>query len=101
MVDLANPYGEGNHHRISWRRAWDVDLEGLTATHRTAGFSMRFEPQPGGGYTAHLACDLPPLGPDGELAMAQMFGLRQLLKDGWDIWHTVARKKPNTHMTGA
>jgi hypothetical protein len=61
---------------------------------------MRFEPQGAGGYTAHLACELPPLGPDGERAMAQMFGLRQLLKDGWDIWHTVARKKTNTPISG-
>ena len=33
-------------------------------------------------------------GPDSDQAMAQMFGLRQLLKDGWEIFHTVARKAP-------
>lgn len=92
VVVLQAPYGDGNHHRINWRRQWDVDTEALTATHRTSGFSMRFEPQSGGGYTARLNCELPAFGPDGELAMAQMFGLRTLLKDGWDIWHTVARK---------
>lgn len=93
MVDLANPYGTGNHHRIAWRRAWDVDPEALTATHRDTGVTLQFRPHPAGGYTAHLASVWPEFGPDGELAMAQMFGLRQLLKDGWDIWHTVARKR--------
>lgn len=92
-MDLVLPYGDGNHHRINWRRAWDVDTAAMTATHRTSGFSMRFEPQAAGGYTAHLACELPPFGPDGEVAMGQMFGLRQLLKDGWDIWHTAVRRE--------
>jgi len=91
-MDLAHPYGQGNHHRISWRRAWDVDGEAMTATHRPSGFAMRFEAEPAGGYTARLACELPAFGPDGEQAMAQMFGLRQLLKDGWEIWHTVAAR---------
>lgn len=95
-MELAHPYGQGNHHRISWRRAWDVDLEAMTATHRGCGFAMRFEAEPSGGYTAQLACELPPLGPDGEQAMAQMFGLRQLLKDGWDIWHTAAQRVART-----
>lgn len=92
-MDLANPYGDGNHHRISWRRAWDVDMERLTATHRDTGFAMAFNPLPDGGYTAVIWSELPPFGPDGEQAMAQMFGLRQLLKDGWDIFHTVAKKQ--------
>ena len=92
MLNLVRPYGAGNHPRISWRRAWDVDVEGMTATHRSTGFVMGFTPLAAGGYTAHLACELPEFGPDGELAMAQMFGLRELLADGWDIWHTVARK---------
>lgn len=91
-MQLANPYGDGNHHRMSWRRAWDVDVDGLTATHRETGFVVAFEPSPAGGYMARIGCTLPPFGPDGEQAMAQMFGLRQLLKDGWDIFHTVARK---------
>jgi len=96
MESLADPYGTGNHHRISWRRAWDVDPEALTATHRDTGFCMRFTPAPAGGYTAEIASELPPFGPDGEDAMGQMFGLRQLLKDGWDIWHTVARRVQRT-----
>lgn len=94
VVVLANPYGTGNHHRMSWRRAWDVNLDGLTATHRDSGFVMVFSPCPQGGYTATIGCDLPPFGPDGEQAMAEMFGLRQLLKDGWEIWHTVAQRSP-------
>lgn len=102
MVKLDKPYGEGNHHRIAWRRAWDVNVEAMTATHRDSGFSMAFNPLPTGGYTAVIWCDLPVFGPDGELAMAQMFGLRELLKDGWDIWHTVARKKqPSESKPGA
>ena len=93
-MDLANPYGDGNHHRMSWRRAWDVSVDALTATHRGTGFVVAFEPSTEGGYTARIGCDLPPFGPDSDLAMAQMFGLRQLLKDGWEIFHTVARKAP-------
>lgn len=93
LVKLANPYGEGNHHRMSWRRAWDVDCQAMTARHRDSEFLMVFSPCPQGGYTATVGGELPPFGPDGELAMAQMFGLRQLLKDGWDIWHTVVAKK--------
>lgn len=91
-ADLANPYGTGNHHRMSWRRAWDVDLAALTATHRDSGFVMVFTPCPQGGYQAEVGGPLPPFGPDGEQAMAQMFGLRQLLKDGWDIWHTACER---------
>jgi hypothetical protein len=91
-MDLAHPYGQGNHHRISWRRAWDVDVDAMTATHRASGFALRFEAEPSGGYTARIASAVPAFGPDGEVAMAQMFGLRQLLKDGWDIWHTVVQR---------
>jgi len=90
-MDLANPYGEGNHHRMSWRRSWDVDTEGMMATHRDTGFALRFAPSPAGGWLSEIAT--PPIfGPDGEQAMAQIFGLRQLCKDGWDIWHTVINK---------
>lgn len=92
-MNLSNPYGDGNHHRMSWRRAWDVDVDGLTATHRGTGFVVAFDPCPQGGYTARIGCALPPFGPDSDQAMAQMFGLRQLLKDGWEIFHTVARKR--------
>lgn len=95
-MDLARPYGRGNHPRISWRRAWDVDLEALTATHRGTGFRMAFTPVPEGGYTARLDFELPEFGPDGEQAMAQMFGLRELSADGWDIFHLVARKRART-----
>lgn len=91
-MELASPYGAGNHHRISWRRAWDVDLEASIATHKPTGFVMVFTPCLEGGYLARLGCELPPFGPDGTLAMDQMFGLRELLKDGWEIFHTVARK---------
>lgn len=90
-MNLASPYGEGNHHRISWRRCWDVDREALTATHTRTGFVMAFTPSTAGGYTARPNCPLE-FGPDGTLAMAQMFGLRELLKDGWEIFHTVMRK---------
>lgn len=89
----AQPYGDGNHHRISWRRNWTVDSEALTATHAPTGFVVAFTPHGAGGYTARLGCDLPEFGPDGTLAMAQMFGLRELLKDGWEIFHTVMRKR--------
>ena len=91
-MNLAAPYGEGNHHRISWRRNWDVDREALTATHKSTGCVVAFAPCPEGGYTARLGCELPPFGPDGTQAMAQMFGLRELLKDGWEIFHTVMKK---------
>ena len=92
-MNLAKPYGEGNHHRISWRRSWDVNPQALTATHTPTGFVMVFAPCPDGGYTACPGCDIPPFGPDGTLAMDQMFGLRELLKDGWEIFHTVVRKR--------
>lgn len=92
-MNIANPYGDGNHRRISWRRDWAVDLDALTATHQPTGFAVAFSPCSEGGYTARIGCELPPFGPDGEQAMAQMFGLRQLLKDGWEIFHTVARKR--------
>ncbi|MDH4451367.1 MAG: hypothetical protein QE265_12385 [Rhodoferax sp.] len=92
-MNLASPYGDGNHHRISWRRHWTVDVDALTATHSPSGFVLAFTPQPEGGYTARLGCVLPPFGPDGTVAMAQMFGLRELLKDGWEIFHTVMRKR--------
>lgn len=91
-MNLAHPYGEGNHHRISWRRNWDVDREQLLATHKPTGFCMAFTPLPEGGFTAVIRSELPPFGPDGTLAMAQMFGLRELLKDGWEIFHQVVRK---------
>jgi len=83
----------GNHHRINWRRSWHVDTEAMTATHTGNGFWMVFKPSPTGGYTARPGCELPPFGPDGTQAMAQMFGLRELLKDGWEIFHTVMRKE--------
>ncbi|CAM8626805.1 hypothetical protein MCEMSHM24_02694 [Comamonadaceae bacterium] len=92
-MNLASPYGDGNHHRISWRRHWTVDTDALTATHSPSGFVLVFTPQPEGGYTARPGCELPPFGPDGTVAMAQMFGLRELLKDGWEIFHTVMRKR--------
>lgn len=92
-MNLAHPYGEGNHHRISWRRSWEVDREHLTATHKPTGFEMSFNPLPEGGYTAVIWSDSPVFGPDGTLAMAQMFGLRELLKDGWEIFHHVMRKE--------
>lgn len=88
LMNLAKPYGDGNHRRISWRRAWKIDQEALTATHEPTGFSMRFTPHPKGGYTAQPV-EVPPFGPDSRMAMDQMFGLRELLKDGWEIFHTV------------
>jgi hypothetical protein len=91
-MNLVQPYGGGNHRRIAWRKAWAVDVEGLTATHLPTGFAMAFEPVTDGGYTARLGCALPPFGPDGRDAVAQMFGLRELMMDAWDIFHTVARK---------
>ncbi|WP_413897533.1 hypothetical protein [Rhodoferax sp.] len=92
-MNLTQPYGDGSHRRISWRRSWAVDREALTATHKETGFSMAFTPCPAGGYTARLACMLPELGPDGRTALAQIDGLRQLQVDGWEIFHTVIRKQ--------
>jgi hypothetical protein len=89
-MNLLQPYGDGNHRRIKWRKAWDVDREGLTATHRPTGFALAFTPGPG-GYTAHLACTLPAFGPDGRDFMAQIAGLRELMADAWEIFHTVMR----------
>lgn len=91
-MNLARPYGEGNHHRISWRRFWAIDREASTATHKPTGFVLVFTPCLQGGYTARPGCQIPPFGPDGTLAMAQMFGLRELLKDGWEIFHTAMRR---------
>lgn len=91
-MNLEQPYGDGNHRRIRWRKSWDVDSEALTATHRETGFRMAFTPSPIGGYTARLACELPELGPDSRTALAQIDGLRQLQVDGWEIFHTVMRK---------
>ncbi len=91
-MNLLMPYGAGNHNRINWRRAWDVNVEEMTATHKESGFVMRFSPCVEGGYTAQIDCVLPPFGPDGEYAMGQMFGLRQLMKDAWDIWHVAVRR---------
>lgn len=88
-MNLIEPYGHGNHPRIKWRKSWDVDREQLTATHRKTGFAMAFTPQPAGGYTARVDCELPAFGPDGRDAVAQMFGLRALMMDAWDIFHTV------------
>ena len=92
-MNLVQPYGDGNHRRISWRRSWDVDREALTATHRETGFRMAFTPSAAGGYTARLTYDVPELGPDGRTALAQIDGLRQLQVDGWEIFHTAVRKQ--------
>ena len=91
-MNLIQPYGDGNHRRMKWRKAWDVDREALTATHRDTGFALRFKPSTLGGYTAHLACTLPALGPDGRDFMAQVHGLSQLLADAWEIFHTVVQR---------
>lgn len=92
-MNLIQPYGDGNHRRIRWRKSWDVDREALTVTHRETGFVMAFTPHPAGGYTARVACELPDFGPDGRDAMAQMAGLHELQADGWDIFHTVMAAK--------
>lgn len=94
-MNLLQPYGDGNHRRIKWRKAWDVDRDALTATHRDTGFAMAFTPctSPAGGYTARLACTLPELGPDGRDAQAQIAGLGQLMADGWEIFHTAMRSQ--------
>lgn len=73
----------------SWDALWgcvfvDVDRMALLADDVPAVAHRTFERIKG----LRLVC------PDGEQAMAQMFGLRQLLKDGWDIFHMVARKRP-------
>ena len=91
-MNLVLPYGDGNHRRIKWRKSWDVDREKLTATHRETGFALAFNPLPEGGYTAVIWSELPPFGPDGRDAVAQMFGLRELMMDAWDIFHTVMAK---------
>lgn len=90
-MNLANPYGDGNHRRISWRREWDVNVEALTATHRTTGFTVRFQPLAVGGYLMEIATPVT-FGPLQGDAIAQAFGLRELLKDGWEIFHTAAKR---------
>lgn len=90
-MNLANPYGDGNHRRISWRREWDVDFDALTATHRNTQFSVRFQPLPAGGYVMEIATPVT-FGPVTGDVIAQAFGLRELLKDGWEIFHIVANK---------
>lgn len=90
-MNLAHPYGQGNHPRIAWRKAWDVDAEQLLATHRDTGFAVRFQPTPGGGYLMEMAT-MPVFQLGGDDAVAQLNGLRELLKDGWEIFHTVAKK---------
>jgi hypothetical protein len=91
VSNLAKPYGEGNHHRIRWRKAWVVDRDALTAVHAPTRFTLQFKPEPDGRYTMQPV-EVPPFGPDGTLAMDQMFGLRELLKDGWEIFHTGIRQ---------
>ena len=91
-MNLMQPYGDGNHRRIKWRKAWDVDREAMTATHRGTGFAMAFNPQPQGGYTAIIWSELPEFGPDGRDAQAQMRGLQELLADGWEIFHTAMQR---------
>lgn len=91
-MNLAKPYGDGNHRRISWRRAWRIDRDALTAMHEPTGFTIQFTPHPEGGFTAQPVT-VPPFGPDGTLAMDQMFGLRELLKDGWELFHTVMKNR--------
>lgn len=91
-MNLMQPYGDGNHRRIKWRKAWDVDRQALTATHRDTGFALAFAPCPAGGYTAHLAGVQAVFGPDGRDALAQMRGLQELLADGWEIFHTVMQR---------
>lgn len=91
-MNLMQPYGDGNHRRIKWRKAWDVDRVELTATHRATGFALAFVPCLAGGYTAHLAGLHPVFGPDGRDALAQMHGLHELLADGWEIFHTVMHR---------
>ena len=95
-MNLMQPYGDGNHRRIKWRKAWEVDREALTATHRATGFALAFVPCPAGGYTAQIDARLPNwmpvFGPDGRDALAQMHGLHELLADGWEIFHTVMQR---------
>lgn len=90
--NLVQPYGDGNHRRISWRKAWDVNRELGRATHRDTGFEMTFERMPEGGFQAWVSSELPWFGPDARTALAQIDGLRQLQVDGWEIFHTVMRK---------
>ena len=91
-MNLMQPYGDGNHRRIKWRKAWDVDRERLTATHRATGFAMAFVPCPAGGYISQMDGRMPVFGPDGRDALAQMNGLHELLNDGWEIFHTAMQR---------
>lgn len=93
-MNLEQPYGDGNHKRIKWRKSWVVDREKLTATHQETGFVMAFSPETWGGYTAVLrTSQLPSFGPDNRQAQAQIEGLRQLMLDGWEIFHTAMASK--------
>ncbi|MES1977298.1 MAG: hypothetical protein V4451_04635 [Pseudomonadota bacterium] len=92
-MNLQQPYGDGNHRRIGWRRTWDVNREVLTATHTPTGFVMAFVAHPSGGYTARVLCELPAFGPDERDANAQMNGLLQLQRDAWEIFHIVMRPR--------
>ena len=80
-MNLMQPYGDGNHRRIKWRKAWDVDREALTALHRDTGFIMAFAPSPLGGYVAGVAKPLTLLGPDERTFAAQVAGLAQLMAE--------------------
>ena len=97
-MHLAHPYGTGNHRRIAWRKGWDVDLVRLTATHRGSGFSLVFRPRLGvDAFEMKVAFPHPVFGHRAEHMQAQVDGLSELLRDGWDIFHTalarVARDK--------
>lgn len=83
---LATPYDSEN-------RTWVVDVGAMEATHRDSGFVMRFTRHKSGGFVASLANDLPAFGPDSKQAIAQFDGLQQLLRDGWESWHTAVAKQ--------
>lgn len=62
-MNLIQPYGDGNHRRIKWRQAWDVDKVALTATHQPTGFKLSFSHSVQGEYSVHLPKDIRAFGP--------------------------------------
>lgn len=88
-MNLAHPYGQGNHRRIAWRRGWDVDLIAMEAVHRATGFVLVFYRMPDGmGLEMKVQAHLPVFGVTDADFIAQVQGLKELLADGWDIFHT-------------
>ena len=99
MTDFANPYGTGNHRRISWRRKWDVDLNVMVARHTPTGFALVFTPRSDGGYSVRVLGYAASFGLNGADVVAEMAGFSQLMQDGWEIFHTVMDRHKRSNAT--